>query len=230
MIYAVFAGLWILLSDKLVQMVCSNPGQIILVSLIKGWLFVAVTSLLLYALMRRLIGSNPASEAIPAVSRSLVLPFVLLLVVIVMFTGAGILNSIIQHKETEVARLQAIADLKTRQIVDWLRERQGDADFVETRDFFAEQYSRWQDSGDSLSGERMQKRLEKLREDRRLTAITVLNPGGKIVWRSDNAPFVIAPILQTAAQSATKERKVQRVGPYRGMADHIRLDYVVPLT
>ena len=230
LIYAVFAGLWILLSDKLVQMLFSDPDQIILASLIKGWLFVAVTSVLLYGTIHRLMGNNPASEAIPAVSRPLVIPFILLLVVIFVFTGSGIFNSFIQHKETEVARLQAIADLKTRQIVDWLRERQGDADFVQTSDFFAEQYSRWQDSGDSLSGNRMQIRLEQLRKDRRLTAITVLNPEGKIVWRSDKAPLVIAPILQTAALSAMKERKVQRVGPYRGMGDHIRLDYIVPLT
>ena len=54
LIYAAFAGLWILLSDRLVALLVSDPQTIALVSTIKGWLFVAVTSLLLYGLIKRL--------------------------------------------------------------------------------------------------------------------------------------------------------------------------------
>lgn len=52
--YAVFASLWILLSDTVVGWLVSDPARIVLVSTIKGWLFVVVTSLLLYVLIRRL--------------------------------------------------------------------------------------------------------------------------------------------------------------------------------
>jgi len=52
--YAVFASLWILLSDTVVGWLFSDPAQIVRVSTIKGWLFVVVTSLLLYGLIRRL--------------------------------------------------------------------------------------------------------------------------------------------------------------------------------
>lgn len=52
--YAVFAGLWILLSDTVVGWLFRDPAQIVQASTIKGWLFVVVTSLLLYALIRRL--------------------------------------------------------------------------------------------------------------------------------------------------------------------------------
>lgn len=55
-VYAVFASLWILLSDTAVAWLFDDPAQITLVSTIKGWLFVAVTSLLLYGLIRRFIG------------------------------------------------------------------------------------------------------------------------------------------------------------------------------
>lgn len=51
--YAVFAGLWILLSDSAVDALFTDPDQIVRVSMIKGWLFVAVTTVLLYALVRR---------------------------------------------------------------------------------------------------------------------------------------------------------------------------------
>ncbi|MBU1985852.1 MAG: PAS domain S-box protein [Proteobacteria bacterium] len=58
MIYAVFASLWILLSDTIVTWLFTDPSQIILASTLKGWFFVGATSLLLYKLLRRLTGSS----------------------------------------------------------------------------------------------------------------------------------------------------------------------------
>ena len=51
--YAVFSALWILVSDKLVEALIGTPGAMLLASVAKGWLFVIVTALLLYAMMRR---------------------------------------------------------------------------------------------------------------------------------------------------------------------------------
>jgi PAS domain S-box-containing protein len=51
--YALFAGLWILLSDKVVELFVPDRATVILVSLLKGWLFVAITSLLLFVLVTR---------------------------------------------------------------------------------------------------------------------------------------------------------------------------------
>jgi PAS domain S-box-containing protein len=52
LIYAVFAGLWILLSDEAVGLLFNDPAQLVQVSTLKGWLFVAVTSLLLFGFIR----------------------------------------------------------------------------------------------------------------------------------------------------------------------------------
>lgn len=52
--YALFAGLWILLSDQALGLLFHDPEAIVRASMAKGWLFVAVTSLLLYGLVRRL--------------------------------------------------------------------------------------------------------------------------------------------------------------------------------
>ena len=54
-VYAMFACLWILLSDKAVAWIFRDPEQMTLVSMLKGWLFVGVTALLLYGLIRRLL-------------------------------------------------------------------------------------------------------------------------------------------------------------------------------
>ncbi len=52
--YALFASLWILLSDRALEALFSDPAQITRVSTLKGWGFVGVTSALLYGLIRRL--------------------------------------------------------------------------------------------------------------------------------------------------------------------------------
>jgi len=55
LLYAGFASLWILLSDKAVEFLLNDPAKITLASTLKGWVFVAVTSILLYGLIRRLL-------------------------------------------------------------------------------------------------------------------------------------------------------------------------------
>jgi diguanylate cyclase (GGDEF)-like protein/PAS domain S-box-containing protein len=54
LIYAAFATAWILVSDHLVAWMFSDPALMTRVSVAKGWLFVAVTTALLYGLIRRM--------------------------------------------------------------------------------------------------------------------------------------------------------------------------------
>ena len=51
--YAAFACVWILLSDQVVVWIFRDPTQIAVASSLKGWMFVAVTSVLLYGLIQR---------------------------------------------------------------------------------------------------------------------------------------------------------------------------------
>lgn len=60
--YAFFAGLWILLSDKAMGLLFSAQVALVQASMAKGWFFVAVTSLLLYILVRRLVGRIEAAH------------------------------------------------------------------------------------------------------------------------------------------------------------------------
>lgn len=58
--YATFAGLWILLSDSIITFLFKDPSSVHLANTIKGWIFVVVTSLLLYRLVDRLIKKTTA--------------------------------------------------------------------------------------------------------------------------------------------------------------------------
>ncbi|RQW83354.1 MAG: hypothetical protein EHM79_16390, partial [Geobacter sp.] len=52
-LYALLGLLWIYLSDRLLPMFVTTPAGITTWSTIKGWLYVVVTSILLYWLIRR---------------------------------------------------------------------------------------------------------------------------------------------------------------------------------
>ncbi|MEF2230089.1 MAG: PAS domain-containing protein [Pseudodesulfovibrio sp.] len=53
LIYAIFGGLWILLSDKLVGLLTTDLDTYATLQTWKGWLFIAVTGLLVFFLTRR---------------------------------------------------------------------------------------------------------------------------------------------------------------------------------
>lgn len=62
LVYAAFAGLWILLSDRAMGLLWRDPEALVRASMLKGWFFVAVTTLLLYVLVRQLVGQLDASH------------------------------------------------------------------------------------------------------------------------------------------------------------------------
>lgn len=55
LIYAALAALWILVSDSLVGLIFTTPTAVAMVGAIKGWAFVALTTVILYGLMKRLV-------------------------------------------------------------------------------------------------------------------------------------------------------------------------------
>lgn len=61
-LYALVGGLWILFSDQLVRLIVNSTLTFSYLSMVKGWLYVAVTALLLYGLIRRHTASLRHSE------------------------------------------------------------------------------------------------------------------------------------------------------------------------
>ena len=62
LLYAVFAGMWILLSDRIMGLLFADHEALVKASVLKGWFFVAVTTLLLYVLVRQLIAQLETSN------------------------------------------------------------------------------------------------------------------------------------------------------------------------
>ncbi|NOS89828.1 MAG: PAS domain-containing protein [Methylococcaceae bacterium] len=228
LIYALFSACWILLSDEVVARLFNDSKQIILIEVVKGWLFVAITSMLLYALMRKWVGQG-VGQAFPVVTTRIGLTFVLLSAFIMVFTGVGVSSHINQHKETEVIKLHAIADLKAQQINYWLKGLQDHANIVQTNPIFAEQYRRWQERGDAGSGEQLRIRLQQLLAIQGLSAISLLNPQGEVLWRSTAVTEPPTSAQLSSIPLVALAHKSHVIDPYVATNGSICIDLVIPL-
>ncbi|MBI5899089.1 MAG: PAS domain-containing protein [Rhodocyclales bacterium] len=224
LIYASFAALWILLSDKLVSALLSEPFHVLLASMLKGWLFVAITSLLLYGLIR---GRGPKVGAGDTpISRHGTL--LLATLAILPLAAAGIGHSFQRQREIQLANLQSIATAKSQQIGDWLIERQGDAELMRISRFVADNFRNWQ--GGTASAERnLKTHIDSWLELRPYDALSLIDPGGGRRWRSERAPREPAPQLQAALAMASAEHRVVASPPYLDTAGKRRIDFIAPL-
>ena len=232
LLYAVLSGIWILFSDKAVQWLFDDPAAMTIASTLKGWLFVAVTTVLLYVLIRRLVGGRQTIGASASMAHPWsFVPFLVVAFVVVMLTGGAVVQTMTQQHDREVARLQAIADLKARQIADWLEERAWDAEFIGSSNHYGELYRRWRETGDGIAGEMLQERLKRFQSSRSFHMFQVLDPTGQPVWSSapEERSQELVPELRTAVAAAIADHQVHRAGPYRDAAGLWHLDFVVAL-
>ena len=157
------------------------------------------------------------------------LPLVIVAVIILALTAFGVNHAFVLQRDKELARLQTIADLKTNQINDWLMDKQGDVRFVQTSQGFGANYLDWHEAGNLVSRDKLQFRLEQFSDTQGFSAVMLLDSRGERLWGSAHAPLQLAQPLQDAVQLAATDRQVHRVGPYRGLNNTLRLDFVVPL-
>jgi hypothetical protein len=149
--------------------------------------------------------------------------------IIVLLCGLGIAMVLAAQEGREQARLNAIVDLKTRQIVHWLRERAGDAEMVRISHSLLEEYRLWETHADLAAAGRMQARLAPLLATGAFTSIDLHDPDGRLVWSTVEPLEETAPELMRALQQARHSRRVARVGPYLHASGDGHLDFVVPL-
>ncbi len=229
LLYAAFAALWILLSDKTLAWLFPESVESTLVSTLKGWAFVAVTSALLYRLMKQLPGGATGAAPTRVALRSVAWPLGLLPIVIIVITGAGIGHTLFRHKEREVARLQAIADLKTRQIEAWIEERLGDARFMQTNRPWVELFRRWRAQGETSSRDLLMSRLRDFVANKRFERALLLDESGEVLRSTQEEVSSLEPAVRDAVRRAIQEHSTIHFGPYRDDLGFVRLDLIVPL-
>jgi PAS domain S-box-containing protein len=224
LIYATFAALWILLSDRLVGAFLSDPFHIMVASMLKGWLFVAITSLLLYGLIRRR-GAKVGAGDTPMSRSGLLL---LATLAIMVLAGAGIGHSFQRQREVQLGNLQSIAAAKARQISHWIADRQSDVELVRISRHVAENFQSWLRGGAGAE-QNLKTHLDRILELQRFDAISLVDPASGRTWRSERAPQALAPSTRAALATAGATRQVVRTPSYRDAEGMHRLDLVAPL-
>jgi diguanylate cyclase (GGDEF)-like protein/PAS domain S-box-containing protein len=134
-VYATLAAGWIYASDALLGFLISDPALLTAIETLKGWLFVAVTSGFLFALLRGAPADEHAEDdSEPAEASFSIWPPLLFLFVFVAVVGGTaylvyrqIASAARGHARDTVA---AVADLKQRQLSEWITDRRHDAEAI----------------------------------------------------------------------------------------------------
>ena len=223
--YAAVASLWILLSDKAVEWLFSTPAQFALASTIKGWLFILITALMLYTMLRRRINQSTAS---PRLSGRQWLPILLLNSLILALTAMAIAQNIGLTRDKEVARLETIADLKSRRITEWLGNREQDLRQIIDNPRYGDLSPSAQRTTPSDEQAQRLTRLVEFISAEGFDGAALFDPAGQTLWQTPGAGVMNATLRDALARVTAG--KVLRVGPYLDELGQPRIDFVAPLT
>ena len=199
--YAVFATLWILFSDTLIGRLSNNPGTLVMLGTLKGLAFVALTSLLLYALLRRVGGTDEATAA-PVGNRRLV-AWVVGLALLILLAGAAAMRQVAQrHEALAAAQLHAMARLKVGQIEAWLGERRKDIEIVRHLPELIRALRQWQRDGDAASTTFAREQLVEVLRIGGHRSIAVLDAAGTVRFTAGEDYHLPEDRLDTAIKRA----------------------------
>ena len=231
LIYAVFATIWIFGSDRLLAQLIRDPVLLGWIGTGKGVAFVAVTSLLLYLLLRIWEGAAIPREA-PSSTKQIgrLFGLFLSLSLVVPLLGYGIYQFYRpQIRESAFADLDAIASLKSSQIEAWLLQRQNNARVLAYDPELARNVALLlRAPSDDVLQKRIHERLDALHQVYGYDVI-LLDAAGRQILTVGQHPELSGAILHDSLPLALKSGHVQRSELYRDASGGIHLDYVVPL-
>lgn len=180
LLYALGAALWILGSDWLLERIAGDAAAAAQLGLVKGWLFVVVTALLLYRVLRRQAGGAGAepSEALSPLPRW---PMLAATVAVVLATAGALHYHYWQQWRHEAARIEAVANLQVGQIDRWLGDRMAAANFIAVDPTLAELSLRWRDARDTRAAAQIMKRLAEFAQANDYDDFALLDAGGDLL-------------------------------------------------
>ncbi len=232
LVYAAFAGLWILVTDNLLGMLIGDPALAQKLNLGKGFMFVTVTAALLYLLLRTQVPSSARTiemEQAPPQPRPLRLLLVFgALGMVVPLISFGIIHLHGPHmQQTAYEDLRAIAGLKARQMDFWLNERRGDAEIMASSMGFIESVAAMLRS-DPVARERVLARLDRLKQIFAYET-DIYDSSGRKVYSTfihdDTSDLELKKHLENSLHSG----RVQYRDIYRDGKGQIHLEFVIPL-
>lgn len=145
LLYAVFASIWIAVSDYVLIFVMGDADKLASFSMAKGFIFVAITSVLLFILLTSWQGAQSTERRAPPkhVSRGLIASFFVTALLVPLITGALVWKQVPQAERHTQEKLSAYAQMQADQIKQWQAERFGDALILQKDVFLIQAIQRW---------------------------------------------------------------------------------------
>ncbi|MEW8026439.1 MAG: PAS domain S-box protein [Candidatus Thiodiazotropha sp.] len=228
-IYAALSAIWILLSDKLIEILTSSASQMALASTLKGWLFIIFTSMLLYWLIQRLQHGANSQKQNPAIAiRSIWLPALLLALFVLPLTALLVYTTFQEKKSSEIRHLQAISDLKVELVHDWLKERLQDSDFLRINQAIYTELQNWHRNNDNDALQRLGVQLKAIEKIGQFEGVNLLDSSGNSLWKSAGVHLNMDAATISAILQLSQSGDVKRFGPYKDSQGQQHLDFIVP--
>ncbi len=235
LIYAAMAVLWIAFSDEVILRVFQNIAQIEFASRVKGWIFVALTSGLLYLVLfiwRDEYGDKVSSEDYGRRLKSANhLPHIfVILILLVPLLGLGFYKLEMPKTEATVYRdLETIVQYKTKLIEGWMSERNGDANVMMTLPGLRQDAQRiLQNTSDVSAKNRVLDRFNAYIDNYGYEAILLLDlegtpllSAGKTGHLRQDIPAYISTVVSSKKPLFLNATKLER--------SHVHLDWLVPI-
>ncbi|WP_320151915.1 EAL domain-containing protein [uncultured Tolumonas sp.] len=231
--YALFAAIWIAASDNLLSWLIEDREWLKLLSMGKGFLFVALTSFLLYLLLDLKSRTELKKEKISTSSHRLYWLFAFQILLMPLIPT--LLYSIHGHqiKQDSHSDLTALAKVKTEQIETWLKERISDGLLMQNNQSFAQAVALISYGG-SEETDAIQKPLQQLQQNKEYQSLTILD--------AKNAPRLIyghLPVHKTIVDTHSHGKldahglltgdDVIQISWYWDENNHLYVDIHVPL-
>lgn len=233
LVYAAFAALWIVASGYLLTLTVNDPLLQSRLELVKGLVFVAVTSGLLYLLLKGWRESLGVATTVqedktrPPKTTRLVLLFIALALVVPLIGLAIVKLHGPQIEREAYSNLEAITRLKAEQIENWLAERHADGMALAAGTGLAAQIDQFVQHDTKLS-QRTLDQFDALRTAYGYESILLLDVSGHLLLASGEHADITS-VLQNLLRQSLASKQVQRSNLYRSESGHVHLDWVVPV-
>ncbi|QVL50901.1 MAG: EAL domain-containing protein [Thiocapsa sp.] len=238
LIYFVFGLAWILVSDVLLSLATGELGILLGMSLTKGLLFVTVTAILLFWLLKTSFEGALESEPSavekpikPVKPLRMILGFFALLTLVPILSLGVVLIHAPQLERDAYSNLNAVAALKADQLEQWLAERHGDALLLAFDARFSQRLEQLlaDSSPDPTLAAVVSSRLAALMEVYDYVGVLVVAPDGEVVLRI-GAHSELLPPLDSLTLRAQLENRVLQSALHRDQDGGVRLSWVIPFS
>lgn len=234
LVYMAVAALWIVSSSYLLPQTVSNPELQGIFEISKGLLFVLVTGILLYVILRNWTHENrPQKERtifeFKLWNRIRFLPatFTLVLLLPALLLLIYQLNAPALEREGLV-RLQSLANIQAIHIESWLSERKGDAEVLFHNRTLTEMVRNIQHKKSRESRDIVSEYLQQLLNNYSYESIILLGRNNKTlltVGEHNEIPASTKALIREARQSGEVKHNHQFILSN----NHLHTDYVIPL-